>query len=188
MFFSSVWSFIKHTQVSSSNHRYSSIMFPWHHGRQWFVTTPHKRKWPTPPPDMRHLVDFSLNLIFGPVSDDFVIFCSFSGGVEFFRLRNLIEIGILKSCFVVGFHNACTTTRGTLFTWKTSRHRFPWPGFDQYDKGQEMFAFLRHLMRSGSVLVKPLLLGRNKESQDSSCWWTKCCTSWNTCWLTWRVG
>eukprot|EP00434_Breviolum_minutum_P026891 symbB.v1.2.023772.t1/scaffold2157.1/size90202/5 len=29
--------------------------------------------------------------------------------------------------------------------------------FDQYDKGQEMFAFLRHLMRSGSVLVKPLL-------------------------------
>ena len=93
-FFSSVWSFIKHTQVSSSNHRYSSIMFLWHHGRQWFVMTPHKRKCPTPPPDMRHLVDFSLNLIFGPVSDDFVIFCSFSGGVEFFRLRNLIEIGI----------------------------------------------------------------------------------------------
>lgn len=62
---------------------------------QWFVMTPHKRQCPTPPPDMRHLVDFSLNLIFGPVSDDFVIFCLFSGGVEFFRLRNLIEIGIL---------------------------------------------------------------------------------------------
>ena len=65
-------------------------------------------------------------------------------------------------------------------TWKTSRHCFPW-GFDQYDKGQEMFAFLRHLMRSGSALVKPLLLGRNEMLlYDGYCWWTKCCTSWNT--------
>eukprot|EP00435_Cladocopium_sp_Y103_P075220 s46_g55.t1 len=28
---------------------------------------------------------------------------------------------------------------------------------DQYDKGQEMFEFLQHFMRSGSALVKPLL-------------------------------
>ena len=29
-----------------------------------------------------------------------------------------------------------------------------------------MFAFLRHLMRSGSALVKPLLLGRNKDLKN----------------------
>jgi len=32
-------------------------------------------------------------------------------------------------------------------------------GLDQYDKGQEMFDFLQHFMRSGSALVKPLCLG-----------------------------
>ncbi len=95
------------------------------------------------------LVNFSLNLMFGPVSDDFVIFCSFPGGVEF-RLPNLTEIG-------------CKLAFYSLALSLGKRVAIVFPGFDQYDKGQEMFAFLRHLMRSGSALVKPLLLRRNKE-------------------------